>query len=182
MRLIRNAIAFIRGRLYRIVIPVLHSKSHIGTFFRAFNKVELRVGKKSVLVIGNAVRIDQYSTISVLKGGKIIIGDNSGIGQNNIIVCHDFISIGEGTTIGPYVCIYDHDHVFDPVNGVDQKSFITKPVVIGNNCWIGANTIILRGTEIGDNCVIAAGSVIKGSYRDNSLVIQKRNTIIKEVD
>ena len=52
--------------------------------------------------------------------------------------------------------------------------FKTSPVIIGNNVWIGANTVILRGTEIGDNCVIGAGCVIKGKYGANSVIVQKR--------
>lgn len=54
-----------------------------------------------------------------------------------------------------------------------------KPVKIGNNVWIGANTIILRGTEIGDNYVIGAGCVVKGKYNKGSVIIQKRKEEIR---
>lgn len=37
--------------------------------------------------------------------------------------------------------------------------------------------VILRGTKIGDNCVVGAGSVIKGEYEDNTIIVQKRETI-----
>jgi len=47
--------------------------------------------------------------------------------------------------------------------------------VIGDNVWIGAGCIILRGTVIGDNCVIGAGSVIKGKIESNTLITQRRN-------
>ena len=46
--------------------------------------------------------------------------------------------------------------------GFAAMKYKTAPVEIGNNVWIGANCVILRGTKIGDNCVVAAGSVIKG--------------------
>ena len=53
---------------------------------------------------------------------------------------------------------------------------------IGDNTWIGAGTIILKGTSIGSNCVIGAGSVIKGDVKSNSIVIQKRNSEIHCID
>lgn len=52
--------------------------------------------------------------------------------------------------------------------------FKTSPITIGSNVWIGANTLILRGTHIGDNCVVAGGAVIRGSYPANTVIIQKR--------
>ena len=56
---------------------------------------------------------------------------------------------------------------------------ITAPVIIGKNCWIGAGTIILKGSQIGDNCVVGAGCVLKGNYADDSLIIQKRDELNK---
>lgn len=41
---------------------------------------------------------------------------------------------------------------------------IANPIKIGNNVWISANAIILKGTIIGDNCVVGAGSVVKGKF------------------
>ena len=57
----------------------------------------------------------------------------------------------------------------------------TGKLKIGKNCWIGANTVILRGTVLGDNCVVGAGSVLKGHYESGSIILQKRETISKEV-
>ena len=53
------------------------------------------------------------------------------------------------------------------------------PIIIGNDCWIGANTVILRGTKIGDNCVVGAGCVLKGVFPTNSVIVQKRQTSVE---
>ena len=66
------------------------------------------------------------------------------------------------------------NHLFDEKNGVQRKKFRSKPISIGKNCWIGANTVILKGTVIGDNCVIGAGSVISGVYGSGLVIVQKR--------
>ena len=91
------------------------------------------------------------------------------------------VTIGKGTMFGPNVLVYDHDHNYKSANGISDNKFKVGNVKIGNNVWIGANTIILKDTEIGDNCVVGAGSVIKGKYPDNSLIVQKRNTECIEI-
>ena len=55
----------------------------------------------------------------------------------------------------------------------------TGSIEIGNNVWIGANTIILRGTKIGDNAVIAAGSIVKGEVPTGAVIVQKRVSEIR---
>lgn len=54
----------------------------------------------------------------------------------------------------------------------------TGSVEIGNNVWIGANTVILRETKIGDNCVVGAGCVLKGDYPAGTVIVQKRETTV----
>ena len=53
-------------------------------------------------------------------------------------------------------------------------------IIIGRNVWIGANTVILRGTTIGDNAVIAAGSVLKGDVAPNTVFLNKRENLSVE--
>ena len=104
----------------------------------------------------------------------MIIGAGVKINYNCIFVCRDKIEIGEGVEFGPNVLVYDHDHDFRAEGGIKSKKYKTTPVVIGKNVWIGANTIILRGTTIGDNAVIAAGSIVKDNVPVNTLFVQKQ--------
>lgn len=55
-------------------------------------------------------------------------------------------------------------------------------VYIGNNCWIGSNVVILKGTYIGDNCVIGAGAVISGIVNDGTLVVQRRDLVYQAIE
>lgn len=84
--------------------------------------------------------------------------------------------------LSPNVQIYDHDHDFRVKSGISEGMYKTAPVEIGNNVWIGANTIILRGTKIGDNCVIGAGSIVKGNVLSNSVFLQKKENMVKEIE
>ena len=48
---------------------------------------------------------------------------------------------------------------------------IPKPIIIGNNVWIGLNSIILKGTIIGDNSIVAAASVVSGEFGANTIIM-----------
>lgn len=112
----------------------------------------------------------------VAVGGNLEIGHHCGFNRNDIVICRHSVKIGDGTTMGPNVCIYDHDHVFGEDGMV--SGFNCSPIVIGKNVWLGAGVIVLRGTTIGDNCVIGAGTVVKGNIPSNSLVTSGREMII----
>ena len=77
--------------------------------------------------------------------------------------------------------IYDHDHIYKRYGEQNWNNINKSSVIIGKNVWIGANTVILKGTRIGDNSVIAAGSVIKGEIPEHTLIYQKRNNVYRDI-
>lgn len=156
-----------RGKNATITLPALISS---GT--------EVSVDRGGALSIGRRISMRNGSRLTVRKNGTLKIGSNFYMNSGCLISAHDSITIGDNVEFGPGVLVYDQDHDFRVEGGLAAKKFITAPVVIGNNVWIGANSIILRGTIIGDNCVIGAGSILKGTFPPNSVVIQKRNTEI----
>ena len=99
------------------------------------------------------------------------------INYNCVILDTSPVHIGSGAFIAPGVCLACAGHAIDP----EQRSHgigTSAPITLEDNVWIGANSIILRGTEIGDNSVIAAGSIVKGIVPENSIYVQKRDTFI----
>lgn len=163
-------------------IKLFHPKGlKFGSLARISCRTEISMEQKSELHIGKRFNMRSGSKIRIRKNAKLLMGNNVSISHNCIIACHERIEIGNDAQIAPGVLIYDHDHDFRAEGGVKSGKYITAPVKIGNNVWIGANTIILRGTTIGDNCVIAAGSVIKGDIPTNSIVVQKRETTISMI-
>ena len=107
---------------------------------------------------------------------KVIRGKDRGKEGTVKQVRKDDRLIGEGVQIGPDTKIYDHDHDYRVPGGIGAGKFVTAPVTIGDNSWIGCNVVILRGTSICKNCIVGAGSGLKGAYPAGSMIEQKRQT------
>lgn len=115
---------------------------------------------------------------------EIVIGDNVGI-SGATIYARKKICIGDNTNIGGNVKILDND--FHPIEVEarirDDKSKIgTREIVIGKNCFIGCNSIILKGTVLGDGCVVGAGAVVCGKFEANSVIAGNPARVIKKLD
>ena len=113
--------------------------------------------------------------VNIEKGAKfgmgtgVIIGDGSGIGVNCSI--HGPLTIGDNVMMGPDVVILTSNHNFANIDiPMSKQGFSLKPVVIGNDVWIGTRSIILPGVTVGNGVVIGAGAVVirsiteKGKY------------------
>lgn len=111
--------------------------------------------------------------------GKIIIGNGVFMNRNVSITSKNSIEIGDNVTIANNVVIVDHDH--KKPDSVNQDMFITKPVQLGENVWIGANAVILKGVKIGKNSIVAAGSVVIKNVENNTLVAGIPAKIIKKI-
>lgn len=89
------------------------------------------------------------------------------------------ISIGDNSQFGESVKIYDHNHQYRNLNLlINQQGYVKGKVIIGSNCWIGSNVVILKDVVIGDNVVIGAGCVIFKSIPSNSIVYNNQNLTV----
>lgn len=106
------------------------------------------------------------------RGAVLKIGDHVGISQS-AIVCQKEITIGNNVKIGGGVKIYDTDfHSLDALLRTSKEDFLHRkkvPVIIRDNAFIGAFSIILKGITIGKNSIIGAGSVVTHSVPDNQI-------------
>lgn len=143
--------------------------------------VVIDTDRKSKIEFASRVSIHSRGRITASNGGEIRIGKRSSFNVGCIVVSRESIRIGNNVVFGPNVMIYDHDHIMDQEHGTRETGYNLGEIVIGDNCWIGAGSVILLGTRIGKNCVIAAGSIVKGEVPDNTILIQKRENIYKGV-
>ena len=115
---------------------------------------------------GKNVNIEKGATIR--PGLKI--GDGSGVGINSEI--YGDVTIGNNVMMGPEVVIYtsNHKHEFSEIPFGRQGFEEIKPVVIGNNVWIGRRVMFMAGSGCGDNVIIAAGSVVTKKFPSNVII------------
>lgn len=176
MRRSVNNVISVLFTFFRLAILKIISRKNLRYHFveRISPNVVIELNKGGKLLLGNRIRIHSGSKIKVRKDAKLSIGHNVRINYNCMFFCHQSIAIGDGCEFGPNVLVYDHDHDFKCTGGIKEGNFLIAPVTIGKNVWIGANTVILRGTTIGDNAVIGAGSIVKGSIPSDTVFVQKR--------
>jgi len=110
----------------------------------------------------NLIGINRPCIISVYNAGTIVkIGEHSGF-SGTVIGAFAGITIGDHVKCGANTLITDGDwHPEDPRSGEP------RPVVIGNNVWLGVGAIVLKGARIGENTVIGANSVVTGEIPPN---------------
>lgn len=120
--------------------------------------------------------------IDVFANAELEIGNNVQINDNVHIACAESIKIGHNTLIASKVYLTDHDHDFtfselEPI----EWPLRSKPLIIGNNCWIGESVSILKGVSIGSGCVVGANSVVTKSFPNNVIVAGNPAKIIRSI-
>ena len=182
---------FIRGLFVRLRIKSAKGLLLVGKKVRIFYPNNLQVGYNTIIEdgaeinclslhgikLGNRVTIGKYAIIrpSNIYGGPIgeglTMGDNSNIGPYNYIGCSGKITIGNNVMLAPRVSIYAENHVFDhPEILIRDQGVEKKEVIIEDDCWIAANSILLAGVTIGKGSVVAAGSVVTENVPPYSVV------------
>ena len=134
---------------------------------------------KSADVLFDNVLVRPNCCFRIRNNAVCHFGKNVAFNNNCIVTCREKIVIGDMTNIGPNCCFFDHDHDYKSEDRL--SNFVSGPIIIGNNVWIGANVIILKGTVIGDNCVIGAGSVVRGNFPQNSVIVGNPAVVKKTI-
>ena len=144
----------------------------IGKFFKCFNKVD-----------SNSLGLIQPCLFNIVFRGKsITIGDNVGISGATLCAVED-IHIGNNVMIGSGAIITTTDShpIHWEARRLNTEPPASAPVVIGNDVFIGARSIILKGVTIGDGTVIGAGSVVTKSIPPRVIAAGNPARIIKEI-
>ena len=112
--------------------------------------------------------------------GDVIIGDHTRVGLHNTIIGP--VIIGSHVNLAQGITVTALNHNFEESSKrIDEQGVTTKPVIIGNDIWIGANAVILPGVSIGDHSVVAAGAVVTKDVPPHSLVAGVPAKIIKKI-
>lgn len=113
-------------------------------------------------------------------GKNIEVGEEFFANYNFTVLDVAKVTIGDHAQIAPNVSIYTAGHPIHPDSRNSGYEY-GIPVTIGNNVWIGGNSVILPGVTIGDNVVIGAGSVVTKDIPDNMIAAGNPCKVIKEI-
>lgn len=148
----------------------------------SFKKVFLKLIYGKQIYFGKKVTFRRRFNVFIENGGKIQIGDNCFFNNDCSLNAQEEIKIGNDTILGENVKIYDHNHVFKNMDKrIIDQGFKKDKVIIGSNCWIGSNVVILKGVTIGDNVVIGAGCTITEDVESNKIVRNQVNMKVEDI-
>lgn len=126
---------------------------------------------KGHIAVGSDVRFGRRTRLDAGYGGRIYIRRDVLVDDNCFITAQNSIEIGSHVQISGYCFITDFNHNFTsrkiPIN---SQGCTAKPVVIADDVWIGAHSIILPGVRIGKGAIIGAGSVVTKSVKPYTIV------------
>ena len=113
-------------------------------------------------------------------GYNILCGDNVFFNVNCVVLDENKVTIGSHVLFGTGVQLYTASHPLEAQMRRTHK--ISKPISIGDDCWIGGNTIICPGVTIGNGCVIGAGSVVTKDIPDFTMAVGNPAKVIKTLE
>ena len=122
-------------------------------------------------------------------GSHTRIGDRFFANFNLTIQDDSLVTIGDDCNFGPNVTIVtpvhpmlaDERKQMADEDGIPRHLCYAKPVVIGNDCWLGANVVVCPGVTIGDRCVIGAGSVVTRDIPSDSFAAGNPCRVIRPI-
>jgi acetyltransferase-like isoleucine patch superfamily enzyme len=160
-----------------------------GSKIRVHRSASITLGSKSILAIGLAhdsltgsvLRLRPRANLQVEGRVQIMRSCNIAVGYDAVLTigADTFFNDGSSvtcscsTTIGPRCAVSSGARILDTdVHKIlqDDGAHPYSPVLIGEDCWIGTNAIILKGAELGEGSVVAAGAVVTSKFPSRSLV------------
>lgn len=114
-------------------------------------------------------------------GYNIEIGENFYANHNLVILDGNKVKFGDNVFIAPNCGFYTAGHPIDSEQRNKGLEY-AKPIEVGNDVWIGGNVVVLPGTKIGNNCVIGAGSVVVKDIPENSIAVGNPCKVIRKIE
>jgi len=163
-------------------------------WFRQLRFLYVKRGKKSVIyrsvrkdivpfnrfVLGERSVIEDYSIVNNAVG-DVVIGNRTRIGFGNTVIGP--VQIGDDVSFAQNVTITGLNHNYQDVNiPISNQGITTKCVIVEDDVWIGANSVILPGVSIGKHSVVAGGSVVTRDVPPYSVCVGNPARVVKQYD
>ncbi|MFE0839392.1 acyltransferase [Achromobacter insolitus] len=137
----------------------------------------------SSVTIGDHVTIDSFVKIKFAGGdGDVHVADHAYLNSGVVIYSGHGVSIGRGTLIAANTTLAPTNHEYrrSDLTIIEQRFMPSKGgIVIEDDCWIGANCVLLDGCRLGRGCVVAAGTVLRGEWPEYAVIAGNPAAVIR---
>lgn len=130
--------------------------------------------------LGARSTVEDYAVIN--NGvGTVAIGDDVRVGIGSVVIGP--VQIGNHVIIAQHVVMSGLNHSYEAINTpIHLQPVSTRPIVIDDECWIGANAVITAGVRIGKHSVVGGGSVVTKDVPPYSVVVGNPARLIRQYD
>lgn len=135
---------------------------------------KIRIEKDCIFELGRGATLRVHDCyigrnvrITVAAGASVDI-DADFIGPYTFLVARESIAIGSGSKLGEFVIVRDANH--DHSVPLTEMRFVSAPIQVGQDVWIGARATVLLGVKIGDSSTVGAASVVTSDVSDGQIV------------
>ncbi len=139
----------------------------------------IKIGRNSYVMYGTVLHV--YNFRNLPRSG-IWIGQDSLIGEYNVIRGQGGVTIGDRVYTSPLVQLLAVNHVYqDPSRSFVEQGITAEGIIIEDDVWIGAGAIVTDGVHVGQGAVIAAGAVVTKDVPAHMLVAGVPARVIKSI-
>nr|CAI34501.1 putative glycosyl transferase [Streptococcus pneumoniae] len=131
------------------------------------------------LILGRNILLSSGFNLCIEQGGTVKLGDNVSFNRNSSIFCKKQINIGKNSLFGWNCSLRDNNghRIYYQDNCIKSEEVI----VIGENCWITADSVILKNSVLPFSTVVATGSLVNKEFNQSNILIAGRPArIIRE--
>lgn len=184
----RGGPPLLRGALRKPLLPHARLPLFVGRGVRILSGSSLTTGRGVFLgdysyincystggvQLGRNVTIREFAWVQLTSrldapGDKLVIGDDTYIGPRSTLGAAAPLIIGCRCQIGANVSFIAESHLFDSSDQIFSQGVRRRGIVVGDDCWIGNNAVILDGVEVGEGSVIGAGTIVTKSLPPRSV-------------
>ncbi len=152
------------------------SKRQRGSVIRRSTRMD--VVPYNLFYLGKGGIVEDYSIINNIVG-DVIIGERSLIGLSNVIIGP--VTIGNDVMLAQNIVISGLNHGYEDIAlSIREHQTVTKPIIIEDEAWIGANAVVVSGVTIGKHAIVAAGSIVTKNVPDHTIVAGNPARIVKQ--
>lgn len=141
----------------------------VGIYDKKYSRTIITI--KGSVILNGRCSLGHGSVLSVQKGARVTFGDNFCNTAEGKIVCKSNITFGNNVMTSWETLIMDTDWHSIQNTQTNEVYSCSKPIVIGDNVWIGTRCIILKGSIIPNGCVVGANTLCTKQFIEEDSVI-----------